>query len=54
MQIALATYEFKNIDIDFNLKQIERGLKETSGKADLFCFGEAYIRESIHFAGILQ
>lgn len=44
MRIGLATYEFINNNIDHNLAQIERGLKEVSGKADLLCFGEAFLQ----------
>ncbi|NLB17134.1 MAG: carbon-nitrogen hydrolase family protein [Clostridiales bacterium] len=44
MQIALATYKFKNKNINFSLRQIARALKETSGKADLLCFGEAFLQ----------
>ncbi|MDI9472543.1 MAG: carbon-nitrogen hydrolase family protein [Tissierellia bacterium] len=44
MRIGLATFEFKNRDILFNLSQIERGVKEASGKVDLLCFGEAFLQ----------
>lgn len=44
LSIALASYEFRNNDIDFNLKQIERALEEVCGKADLLCFGEAFLQ----------
>lgn len=44
MRIALASYEFRNKDISFNLCQIERGLETVSGEADLLCFGEAFLQ----------
>ncbi len=44
MRIALAAYEFKNGDIGFNLSQIERGLKDAQGKADILCFGECFLQ----------
>ena len=43
MKIALAAYESKNGDIAFNLKQMERAVKEASGKAGLVVFGEAFL-----------
>ena len=44
MRIALATYEIKDGDIAFNLKQLERGMAEASGKAELVVFGEAFLQ----------
>lgn len=44
MRIGLAAYEFRNNQVDFNLAQIERGLREASGKVDLLCFGEAFLQ----------
>ncbi|NLZ37673.1 MAG: carbon-nitrogen hydrolase family protein [Clostridiales bacterium] len=44
MRIGLATYEFRNKNIDFNIGQIKRGLREASGKADILCFGEAFLQ----------
>ena len=44
MKIALAAYEFRNRDFAFNLSQIERGLREASGKAELLVFGEAFLQ----------
>jgi len=44
MRIALASYEFRNKDISFNLHQIERGMEAVCGKADLLCFGEAFLQ----------
>jgi len=44
MRIALASYEFKNKDVAFNLRQMERALKAVRGKAELLCFGEAFLQ----------
>lgn len=44
MRIGLVSYRCKNKDIAFNLGQIERAMRETHGKADLLCFGEAYLQ----------
>lgn len=43
MRIGLAPYECRINDIEFNLSQIEKALKE-SGNADLVCFGEAFLQ----------
>ena len=44
MRIGLASYRCKKKDIPFNISQIERALKETQGKVDLLCFGEAFLQ----------
>ena len=44
MKIGLASYEFKNGDMAFNLRQIERAMAEAAGKADLLCFGESFLQ----------
>ena len=44
MKIGRVSYKCKNRDIVFNLNQIERALRETRGKADLLCFGEAFLQ----------
>lgn len=44
MKIGLASYEFRNHDIEFNLMQIEKSLQSVSGKIDLLCFGEAFLQ----------
>lgn len=44
MKIGLASYEFRNNDIAFNLGQIERGIKEVGKEVDLLCFGEAFLQ----------
>lgn len=44
MKIGLAPYQFKNNDIAFNLSQIEKAMNSVQGKADLLCFGEAFLQ----------
>lgn len=44
MRIGLVSYRCINKDVPFNLRQIERAMKEAQGKADLLCFGEAYLQ----------
>ena len=44
MKLALAAYEFRNNDTEFNLSQIERALSQADGKAELCCFGEAFLQ----------
>ena len=39
MKIGLASYRCENRDMQFNIRQIERAMKETRGKADLLCLG---------------
>lgn len=43
MRIALISKEFKNKDIDNNLWQIEDSAIKLSAKADIICFGEAFL-----------
>ena len=44
MRIGLVSYRCKNRNISFNLSQIERAMKLSEGKADLLCFGEAFLQ----------
>lgn len=44
MKLGLAAYEFRNGEVSFNLAQIERAMKSAQGKADLLCFGEAFLQ----------
>ena len=44
MKIGLVPWRFKNGDIAFNMAQIERAMKEARGRADLLCFGEAFLQ----------
>lgn len=44
MRIGLASYRFENRNIPFNLHQIERAMLHCRGRADLLCFGEAFLQ----------
>ena len=44
MRIGLVSYRCENKNTAFNLRQIERALREARGKADLLCFGEAFLQ----------
>ncbi len=44
MRIGLAAYRFKNKDVEYNIRQMEKALKESQGKADLLCFGETFLQ----------
>ena len=44
MQVGLVTFECKNRNVSFNMSQIERAMRESQGKVDLLCFGEAYLQ----------
>ena len=44
MRIGLVSYRCENRNIDFNISQIERAFREAEGKADLLCFGEAFLQ----------
>lgn len=44
MKIGLASYEFINRDLTFNVAQMEKAMKAASGKADLLCFGETFLQ----------
>lgn len=44
MNIGLASYEFKNNDIGFNLSQMEKAMRSVQGTVDLLCFGEAFLQ----------
>jgi N-carbamoylputrescine amidase len=44
MRIGLVSYRCKNRDVPFNLRQIERAMKQAEGKAELLCFGEAFLQ----------
>ena len=44
MRIGLVSYRCRNRDLAFNLSQIERAMREARGKADLLCFGEAFLQ----------
>ena len=44
MKIGLVSFRCENGNMDFNLGQIERAMREAEGKADLLCFGEAFLQ----------
>ena len=44
MRIGLVSYRCENRNTAFNLKQIERAMRRSEGKADLLCFGEAFLQ----------
>lgn len=44
MKIGLASYEFRNNDVAFNISQMEKAMKSAQGKADLLCFGETFLQ----------
>lgn len=44
VKIGLASYEFINRDIPFNISQMEKAMRRSSGKVDILCFGEAFLQ----------
>ena len=44
MRIGLVSYRCENRNIGFNISQIEKAFREVKGKADLLCFGEAFLQ----------
>lgn len=44
MRIGLVSYRCENKNTVFNLSQIERAMRESAGKLDLLCFGEAFLQ----------
>ena len=44
MRIGLVSYRCENRNTAFNLSQIELAMKRSEGKADLLCFGEAFLQ----------
>lgn len=44
MKIGLATYKYIDNDLEFNISQIEKGLKQAQDKVDLLCFGESFLQ----------
>lgn len=44
IRVGLASYRFVNNDIEFNLSQIQKAMEFLQGKADLLCFGEAFLQ----------
>lgn len=44
MKIGLASYEFVNQNIPFNVSQMEKAMREAQGAVDLLCFGESFLQ----------
>ena len=44
MRIGLVSYRCENRNTAFNLSQIELAMKHAEGKADMLCFGEAFLQ----------
>lgn len=44
MRIGLVSYRCENRNTAFNMKQIELAMQRSEGKADLLCFGEAFLQ----------
>ena len=44
MRIGLVSYRCENRNIAFNMSQIELAMKRCEGKADMLCFGEAFLQ----------
>ena len=44
MKIGLASYEFRNNDLVFNLSQMEKAMALVQGQVDLLCFGETFLQ----------
>lgn len=44
MNVGLVSYEFRNHELSFNIKQLEKALKAVGDKVDLLCFGESFLQ----------
>ena len=44
MRIGLVSYKCENRNIAYNMKQIERAMKQSAGDLDLLCFSEAFVQ----------
>ena len=44
MRIGLVSYRCENRNTEFNMKQIELSMQRSVGKADILCFGEAFLQ----------
>ncbi len=44
MKIGLASFKFKNNDIEFNISQIKKAVEKSSNEVDLLCFGETFLQ----------
>lgn len=44
MRIGLVSYRCENRNIAFNMRQIELAMRRSEGKAEMLCFGEAFLQ----------
>lgn len=44
MRFGLVSFQCENGNVSFNMRQIERALRENEGKVDVLCFGEAFLQ----------
>ena len=44
MRIGLAPYRFINSNVEYNICQVEKALKEASSKVDMLLFGETFLQ----------
>lgn len=44
MRIGFVSYRCENRNTELNMKQIELSMQRSVGKADLLCFGEAFLQ----------
>jgi len=44
MKIGLASYEFRDNGLAFNLAQMERAMRSAQGRVELLCFGETFLQ----------
>lgn len=44
MKIGLASYEFINQNVPFNVSQMEKAMQKAQGAVDLLCFGETFLQ----------
>ena len=44
MKIGLVSYRCENRNLSFNMSQIRKAMERFGGKADLLCFGEAFLQ----------
>ena len=44
MRIGLVSYRCENRNTEFNMRQIELAMQRAEGKADMLCFGEAFLQ----------
>lgn len=54
MKIGLASYRCENRDMQFNIRQIERAMKETRGKPTCSASGRLSCRALTRCAGIMK